>query len=269
MGWRLGPVLAVLLRIPPLCCAASRVCFPSCGRGPSHGFQRERVRGRETPQVHTRPSLLVLSQSLEVVHGYKFYIGNHLPSLFLKSAFYRYVDSDVGGILYQSYSQIVTGDLAPSPYSQIWNLMWPLSLCFFLSLLCLSVFLLLCVSVCLFLPVSLSLSLSLSVSLCLCVCVLLGIWGKGTLVWRKISSSWRFFSSLFLESLLPHLPSFLGSHTCLVALSCCLLPIIIFFFIFFYFLGDFLTPAFRSFYSVAFLMCLLLFITFLKFFLIL
>ena len=168
-----------------------------------------------------------------------------------------------------------------------------LSLCFFLSLLCLSVSLLLCVSVYLFLPVSLflsllcvclslclplcvslsvsvclflpvSLSLSLSVSLCLCVCVLLGIWGKGVLVWRKISSSWRFFSSLFLESLLPHLPSFPGSHTCLVALSCCLLPIIIFFFIFFYFLGDFLTPAFRSFYSVALLMCLLLFITFLK-----
>lgn len=208
MGWRLGPALAVLLRIPPLCCAASRVCFPSCGRGLSHGFQRERVRGRETPQVHTRPSLLVLSQSLEVVHGYKFYIGNHLPSLFLKSAFYCYVDSDVGGILYQSYSQIVMGDLAPSPYSQIWNLMWPLSLCFFLSLLCLSVFLLLCVSVRLFLPVSLSLSVSFCVSLSLCVCSV-GHLGEGHFSLEEdfqfleifLVSSWRVSSLIYPLSL--------------------------------------------------------------------
>lgn len=73
-----------------------------------------------------------------------------------------------------------------------------LSVSFSLSCVCLSVFF--SVSLSVFSSLSLSLSLSLSVSLCLCVCVLLGIWGKGTLVWRKISSSWRFFSSLLGES---------------------------------------------------------------------
>lgn len=47
--------------------SVSSCLFPSCGRGPSHGFWRERVHGRETPQVHTRPSLLILSWSLEIV----------------------------------------------------------------------------------------------------------------------------------------------------------------------------------------------------------
>ena len=135
-------------------CLSLSVRFPPCGRGPSHGFQRQRVHGRETPQVHTCPSPLVFSQSLEVVHRYKFYIGNHLPSLFLKSAFYCYMDSDVGGILHQSYSQIVMGDLAPSPYSQIWNLMWPL-----------------CLSLSLFLSLS-PVSVCLSSSLCLCLSLL-------------------------------------------------------------------------------------------------
>lgn len=67
----LGPALAALLRIPPhLCCISCLslpVSFPPYGRGPSHGFQRERVHGRETPQVHTRPSLLILCWSLEIV----------------------------------------------------------------------------------------------------------------------------------------------------------------------------------------------------------
>ena len=92
------------------------------------------------------------------------------------------MDSDVGGILHQSYSQIVMGDLAPSPYFQIWNLMWPLclSLSLFLSLspvsVCLSSSLCLCLSLppCLSLSLSpLCLSVSLSSSLCLPLCLCL------------------------------------------------------------------------------------------------
>lgn len=113
--------------------------------------------------------------------GYKFYIGNHLPSLFLKSAF-SFIWTLMSEVSYTRVIPESSWETWRRPYSPIWSLMWSLSVSLSLSSVsvCLSLSSSLCL--CLFLPVSLF--LSLSVSLCLCVCVLLGIWGKGALVWK-------------------------------------------------------------------------------------
>ena len=135
--------------------------------------------------------------------GYKFYIGNHLPSLFLKSAFY-FIWTLMSEVSYTRVIPESSWETWRRPYSQIWSLMWSLSVslslssvsvCLSLSPLCLSVFLSLlcvclslsllcvclsllcvclsplCLSVCLSLPLCVSVYSSLSLSFCLFLCL--------------------------------------------------------------------------------------------------